>query len=458
MANKAQKAKLEAARAAKAKLREEARTAARERREGLRDQGLCDWDGMASVKLSTIRKWELRTIRWCEAYRSGMGSKEAQKKIQSLEFCWGLPRDSLALDCPLNRLSVRSDLKQLLIDGKCILVPKRDALREILQYSKKNQKCSLSERESYLMRFPQESLELRLLPLSFTEPLYVHQVNESGQPTFQLFNIQNWEKPELVPAIRASAHPFFIINFAHECVRLTRRNVVSKVPFLEYGDILRIWVAWIHGAPKSFTIGPDVWKEHRHPLSDNGSCVRRRLKEREPETPNDSAGVTVGSDETCRSEETCQCLSEKNLQSHQSNFKLAKRSRDAVSLVSESRPYKRLCADAISNQGPSLRDWLSGVHTISCFDNPVAGIVPEDQDCELVRVCEEAILYGQKLPKYIHAPGSFCRDHRNFASGNDVGTENTMRTAKSIRNVVIESETLPSKNIGQGKPTNKILD
>ena len=44
---------------------------------------------MASVLLTTIQKWEQRTIWWCEAYRSGKGAKEAQiavKKFSSKQF------------------------------------------------------------------------------------------------------------------------------------------------------------------------------------------------------------------------------------------------------------------------------------------------------------------------------------------------------------------------------------
>jgi transposase len=37
---------------------------------------------MASIPLETIRKWEQRTIRWCEAYQSGKGAKEAQLAVK----------------------------------------------------------------------------------------------------------------------------------------------------------------------------------------------------------------------------------------------------------------------------------------------------------------------------------------------------------------------------------------
>ncbi|KAF5340097.1 hypothetical protein D9758_013166 [Tetrapyrgos nigripes] len=40
-------------------------------------------DALASVTISTIRKWEHRMIRWMEAYRSGLGIKEAQIRVRA---------------------------------------------------------------------------------------------------------------------------------------------------------------------------------------------------------------------------------------------------------------------------------------------------------------------------------------------------------------------------------------
>ena len=37
---------------------------------------------LASVQVSTIRKWEHRMIRWMDAYRSGLGAKEAQFQVK----------------------------------------------------------------------------------------------------------------------------------------------------------------------------------------------------------------------------------------------------------------------------------------------------------------------------------------------------------------------------------------
>ncbi|KAJ7600542.1 hypothetical protein C8J56DRAFT_11381 [Mycena floridula] len=345
-------------------------------------------------------------------------------QIHSIEFSWGIPKDSLNLDCPLNRLSVRSDLKQLLLRGQCALVPKLADLREMEIAQEKNAQCALSERQSYLtvrgptvreifeltnpQQFPHESSELRLFSLSKSiRPFYVRRIDKSGQSTYEPFDIDDWENS---PRIKATAHPFFITYFAHESLILAKPS--SNAPFNAYGIAFSVWLLWTNAAPKSFITVPDVWKEHRHPLSDNGSCVRRRLKKREPEIPSceDSAAIASGS-------ETSQRLSEENLQSHQSNFRPAKRPRDSASSVPESRPCKRLCSDAVFNEGSSQTlDWLSSLPAISCFENLVEStIVPDDDDLEPVRLCDEAILYGKRIHS-IQARGTCHRDTRFHTS------------------------------------------
>jgi hypothetical protein len=36
---------------------------------------------LASIPLQTIRRWEYRMYRWMEAYRSGLGTKNAQIQV-----------------------------------------------------------------------------------------------------------------------------------------------------------------------------------------------------------------------------------------------------------------------------------------------------------------------------------------------------------------------------------------
>lgn len=40
-------------------------------------------NALASVQLSTIRKWEHRMVRWMDAYRSGLGAKDAQLQVRA---------------------------------------------------------------------------------------------------------------------------------------------------------------------------------------------------------------------------------------------------------------------------------------------------------------------------------------------------------------------------------------
>jgi hypothetical protein len=38
---------------------------------------------MSSVPLATIRRWELRTRRWMDAYQNGLGTRDAQKEVKN---------------------------------------------------------------------------------------------------------------------------------------------------------------------------------------------------------------------------------------------------------------------------------------------------------------------------------------------------------------------------------------
>ena len=51
-------------------------------------------DAMASVDVLTIQKWEHQVIQWMDAYRDGMGTKEAQIQVKKFSshkqssHCW----------------------------------------------------------------------------------------------------------------------------------------------------------------------------------------------------------------------------------------------------------------------------------------------------------------------------------------------------------------------------------
>ena len=41
---------------------------------------------LASVELKTIRRWELQMIRWMDAYRSGLGARDAQSQVKKISL------------------------------------------------------------------------------------------------------------------------------------------------------------------------------------------------------------------------------------------------------------------------------------------------------------------------------------------------------------------------------------
>ena len=74
-----------------------------------------------------------------------------------------------------------------------------------------------------------------------------------------------------MPRIRSHAHPFFVVWVASEQIDM---DASSYLPEKEaqlitdaVGDIVD---CWDKQPPEAFLIGPDVWRQHRHPLSDDG--------------------------------------------------------------------------------------------------------------------------------------------------------------------------------------------
>jgi len=98
----------------------------------------------------------------------------------------------------------------------------------------------------------------------------VRSLDDLGKPVYTSFHLQH--TPNSRP-VKASAHPFFVTYFSDN--HLLDQDVEPKVCSDEFRRIIAISGVWQRAAPPEFSIGPDVWREHRHPLSGNGSCVRR---------------------------------------------------------------------------------------------------------------------------------------------------------------------------------------
>ncbi|KAI4293750.1 hypothetical protein K525DRAFT_214202 [Schizophyllum commune Loenen D] len=77
-----------------------------------------------------------------------------------------------------------------------------------------------------------------------------------------------------MPRLRSQAHPLFVVWFASmqldSCAALVMEEDRARALMDSVGDIV---TCWLEEPPEEFLIGEDVWREHRHPLSDDGGNV-----------------------------------------------------------------------------------------------------------------------------------------------------------------------------------------
>ena len=86
-----------------------------------------------------------------------------------------------------------------------------------------------------------------------------------------------------MPRIRSHAHPLFVVFRADDLI-LTGSPSLSKVKKERFRQMTSsVLYHWIRSPPVEFLVGPDVWAEHRHPSSDDGSVARARLSTCNPD-------------------------------------------------------------------------------------------------------------------------------------------------------------------------------
>ncbi|KAL1714088.1 hypothetical protein EV715DRAFT_210317 [Schizophyllum commune] len=176
-----------------------------------------------------------------------------RRQIEYFEYYWGMEKGDLNLDSQMNHI-------------QHIL----DSMFELAQY---NATAPLDARKCFLDFFPAKEYEYDVVPLRMLTKkratLYAH----GGA------HLRAFQAPfENLPRIKSRAHPFFVIFMASErldataiCVMPTDR---AKLLIRAAG---RIVDQWSDEPPSAFLVGRDVWKQHRHPLSDDGQEARTAL-------------------------------------------------------------------------------------------------------------------------------------------------------------------------------------
>ncbi|KAI5886967.1 uncharacterized protein SCHCODRAFT_02602676 [Schizophyllum commune H4-8] len=126
---------------------------------------------------------------------------------------------------------------------------------------------------------PEKVYEYEFVPLTLKDysrlPLYV----DDGT------SVKKMRAPYAhLPRIKSRAHPLFVAFCADTRFTSYETSERSKVGRLA-GLIDDIIHPWRVPPPLEFVIVPDIWKPHRHPLSDDGSEARAALKTVNHESP-----------------------------------------------------------------------------------------------------------------------------------------------------------------------------
>ncbi|KAI4521679.1 hypothetical protein K525DRAFT_284689 [Schizophyllum commune Loenen D] len=204
-----------------------------------------DWSRFASNNWAALQNNPIVNHRIID-----LDAGQYRRQIEYLEYYWGMEKGDLILDSQMNHIEHTLN-----------------SMYELAQY---NATAPLEARKCFLDAFPVKEYEYDVVPLRMLTKkratLYAHR----GA------HLRAFQAPfENLPRIKSRAHPFFVILMASErldataiCVMPTDR---AKLLIRAAG---RIVDQWSDEPPSAFLVGRDVWKQHRHPLSDDGHEAR----------------------------------------------------------------------------------------------------------------------------------------------------------------------------------------
>ncbi|KAL1746766.1 hypothetical protein HDZ31DRAFT_61959 [Schizophyllum fasciatum] len=200
-------------------------------------------------------------------------SGQYRRQIEHFEYHWGLRKGELDLSTPLNHIELRDDMVQSLRDGLWTLMPTKQTLDAILKLAECNSAAeNVTARKAFTELLPEMEYEYEFVPLTIKEEdrpvIYVSEGSKTRAVRAPYSRM---------PRIKARAHPLFVVFHADTPLALYDSSPRSKVARLEM-IVTDIMDYWLTRPPLTFVVGPDVWKQHRHPLSDDGSCARMGLK------------------------------------------------------------------------------------------------------------------------------------------------------------------------------------
>ncbi|KAL1751080.1 hypothetical protein FB107DRAFT_279020 [Schizophyllum commune] len=218
-----------------------------------------------------------RSVKKCPIIKHRLLSLDAgqhRRQLEHLEYYWGLRKGELDLESQLNHVELRSDMSEKLTSGAWTLIPTAEVSEAMLKMAEYNATAPLHARKHYLAEFPARVYEYDVIPLCMLEgkspALYVHGGARAKMHRAPYKNL---------PRIKSHAHPFFATWASSEQLLM---NAPLVMPIDEARSLMqrvsKIINCWYNQPPEAFLDGPDVWRNHRHPLSDDGQEADTALR------------------------------------------------------------------------------------------------------------------------------------------------------------------------------------
>ncbi|KAL1742939.1 hypothetical protein HDZ31DRAFT_42125 [Schizophyllum fasciatum] len=195
-----------------------------------------------------------------------------RRQIEHFEYHWGLKRGELDLATPLNHVQLRSDMAERMEEEGWILMPTKTAMDALLALSEHNGSVRCHDRKAYTELLPDTEYEYEFVPLY---------MKERDRPQLYVSDGKNAKVVRApysrMPRIRSRAHPLFVVFRADRAFSYHVSKPRTKARLLGDAtcDVVHLWT---QPPSNEFLTGPNVWRRHRHPLSDDGSVAQRCLK------------------------------------------------------------------------------------------------------------------------------------------------------------------------------------
>ncbi|KAL1660242.1 hypothetical protein GGF50DRAFT_130437 [Schizophyllum commune] len=198
---------------------------------------------------------------------------EYRRQIEHFEYHWGMQKGELDLSSPLNHILLREDMVAALKDLEWTLMPTKEVLDTMYKMAEYNKITDARSRKHFLKELPEGEYEYNIVPLYYLKHRTTLYADLGGR-------VKAYRTPyKTLPRIRSRAHPFFVAFFADcqldKCAAIVMPENKARALMRSIG---RITWCWWNEPPQEFLVGDkNIWKAHRHPLSDDGHEARLLL-------------------------------------------------------------------------------------------------------------------------------------------------------------------------------------